>query len=259
MIGKNIMIAILRIIKKTGINVFTFLAAVARGFARFAYFGLYVFEWGFEHPENFDHEIDLYRGWEKSGDPSWLEKGVYNTLALQSRKNPQVLELCCGDGFNIQYFYASSANKIVGCDMDMEILKHAKRRNKYKKVSYVYADIRKDLFHVIEANFGGKAVTNIIWDAAMAYFELDEIEHILMNFKKILGGKGILSGSTVVKRYGGVKRSKQHLHEFENIQELEKILHQYFENVVVFETKYPNTDKHLLYFYASDGKVPFKD
>ena len=34
-------------------------------------------------PEHFDHHIDLYYQWLETGNPLWLERGVYSNLTLQ--------------------------------------------------------------------------------------------------------------------------------------------------------------------------------
>ncbi len=56
-------------------------------------------EWGIEPvPEWFDHYIDLYYRWGfKNENVFWLERGIYNLLAI--KENANILELCCGDGF----------------------------------------------------------------------------------------------------------------------------------------------------------------
>src|SRR5580658_9273228 len=55
---------------------------------------------GFLRPsaEWFDHEIDVQWQWIAKQRSTFLERGVLNTLAM--RPGAEVLELCCGDGFN---------------------------------------------------------------------------------------------------------------------------------------------------------------
>jgi len=98
-------------------------------------------------------------------------------------------------------------------------------------------------------------VTNVIWDAAIEHFTPAEINNIMGNIKETLHAKkGILSGYTIVERKEG-KSLEQHEYEFKNMEDLERFLIPYFDNVFVFETIY--SDRHNLYFYASDGAIPF--
>jgi hypothetical protein len=48
-----------------------------------------------------------------------------------------------------------------------------------------------------------------------------------------------------------------HEYEFKSKEDLTRFFYPHFKNVKVFETLYP--DRHNLYFWASDGIVPFMD
>lgn len=85
-------------------------------------------EWCVEPPEYFDHEYDLYYLWEKTGASHWLERGVYNTLAIQQFKEPILVELCCGDGFNAEFFYAKLCKNVYACDYNKEAIAFANKR-----------------------------------------------------------------------------------------------------------------------------------
>lgn len=77
------------------------------------------------------------------------------------------------------------------------------------------------------------------------------------DIKQVLSSrKGILSGYTIVERADG-KGLKQHEYEFHGMEDLRSFLVPYFVNVYVFETIY--ADRHNLYFYASDGSLPFDE
>lgn len=96
---------------------------------------------------------------------------------------------------------------------------------------------------------------NIVWDAAIEHFTLEEVGHILKSIKDRLRPSGILSGYTIVERADGVKSLSHHEYEFKSKEDLLAVLAPYFRRVTVFETIYP--ERHNLYFWASDGQVPF--
>lgn len=91
---------------------------------------------------------------------------------------------------------------------------------------------------------------------AIEHFTPEEIDNILKDVKSVLAEKkGILSGTTIVERPEG-KSLSQHEYEFKSMEDLKSFFTPYFKNVYIFETIYPY--RHNLYFYASDGAIPFE-
>ena len=96
---------------------------------------------------------------------------------------------------------------------------------------------------------------NIIWDAAIEHFNEEEIATVMSGIKTRLKPGGRLSGHTIVERGDGSKHLEQHEREFTSMADLASFLTPHFANVRVFETIHPA--RHNLYFYASNGPVPF--
>ena len=195
-------------------------------------------------PESFDHHIDLYYQWQSTRNPLWLERGIFSSLVLHGGK---VLELACGDGFNARNFYSLRSGSIIACDFDPKALETARRKNSSQNIRYVLADIRvampKGIFD------------NIIWDAAIEHFTPEEIEKLMKEIKSRLKNSGIISGYTIVEKKDDKNTFSHHEYEFKNKEDLMKFLTPHFKNVYVFETIY--SSRHNLYFWASDGKLPF--
>lgn len=199
------------------------------------------------HPEWYDHYIDVHSVWDKTGNPLSWERGIFSLLAV--KPGAKVLELCCGDGFNSDHFYAIRASSITALDFDPKAIKAAKRNFNRPNVKYIVGDIRKDM--------PTGSFENVIWDAAIEHFTEEEIAKIMAEIKTRLGDEGLLSGYTIVERQDG---SSHHLHEYEfhSKEDLLRFLTPHFKNVRVFETIYPN--RHNLYFWASDSAtLPFDD
>jgi SAM-dependent methyltransferase len=202
-------------------------------------------EWGLApQPEWFDHCIDLYYQWHQERNPLWLERGCFNLLAL--RDQGKILELCCGDGFNACHFYSLRAEQVIAVDFDPRAIEHARQVNAAPNVLFEVCDIRRQM---PQGSFD-----NIIWDAAIEHFTPVEIETVIRTICARLGKNGILSGYTIVERQNG-KHLSHHEYEFKSKEDLMRFLVPYFKKVKVFETKYPS--RHNLYFYASDGLLPF--
>ena len=98
---------------------------------------------------------------------------------------------------------------------------------------------------------------NIVWDAAIEHFTETEISDLMGNIKGRLTPTGILSGFTIVEQADGKKMLPHHEYEFKSKEDLARFFTPHFRNVKVFETIYQ--DRHNLYFWASDGIIPFMD
>lgn len=197
-------------------------------------------------PEWFDHSIDLYYQWPRTHTSSWVDRGVFNSLAL---KGGRVLELSCGDGFNAKHFYASRSQEVVSCDIAPTAIRTAKAKNQVANVKFLLADIRTEM---PDGNF-----SNVIWDAAIEYFTPEETSAIMRDIKQRLTRDGVLSGHSIAEKNDGAKSSDQHEYEFKGMEDLKRFLMPYFKNVTVFETIEPT--RHNLYFWASDDTIPFSE
>lgn len=169
---------------------------------------------------------------------------MFGSLAL---RGGDVLELACGDGFNARNFYSLRSHQVVACDFDPAAIATAKRKNSAPNIQYLLRDIRSEM--------PGGPYENVVWDAAIEHFTPAEIRDVMCNIKKRLTREGILSGYTVVERPDGQKQLNHHEYEFRDMDDLRSFLSPHFANVRVFETIYPV--RHNLYFWASDGEVPF--
>lgn len=63
------------------------------------------------------------------------------------------------------------------------------------------------------------------------------------------------SGYVIIEREDGKKSLHQHEYEFRSREDLARFLTPYYKNVQVFSTTYPTRTN--LYFYATDGTIPF--
>ena len=253
---KKIYRLIAKVYKTIAVPFWKGVCKISRLFASFSHYRLFHAEWFFDSPENFDHDINLYWYWGKSGIAHWLERGIYNILAIQIFDKPKVVELCCGEGFNAKYFYSYVSENVYSCDFDKKAIHEAKKKYHSDNVVYNVKDIRYNLQEDIYKSIGG-GITNIIWDTAIEHFTPTEIDSIMKVLYEMLKEKhGILSGHTIVERLDG-KSLEQHEYEFKNKEDLKRFFTPYFRNVTVFETIYK--DRHNLYFWASDGILPFSE
>jgi len=77
----------------------------------------------------------------------------------------------------------------------------------------------------------------------------------MKNIKTRLSANGIVSGYTVVEKGEGQRHLSHHEYEFKDKEDVRRFFAPHFRNVCVFETQYPG--RHNLYFWASDGSLPF--
>ena len=157
------------------------------------------YEWGtLPQPEWFDHYCDQFFQFKETRNPLWVERGTFGLLAIEQGAN--ILELCCGDGFNAYHFYSIRGNSIISVDFDKDAIPHAKKYNQAKNVEFRLCDIRYDM---PEGTFD-----NIIWDAAIEHFTEEEIHKIMKDIKNRLKLGGILTGYTIVELPSGEKSFK---------------------------------------------------
>jgi SAM-dependent methyltransferase len=209
----------------------------------------FLIEWGVDNPEYFDHFIDQHYAWSKSRNSLMWERGVYSGLAIQAMSSdqlPNVLDLCCGDGFMAYHFYSLQAEKVTAIDFDRLAIKRANKHCSYRNIEYIFGDIRTD---IPEEKFH-----NIIWDAAIEHFTETEITTLMSTIKSRLIPNGILSGYTIMEEHDGSHHLHQHEYEFHSKEDLARFLEPHFTNVQVIETKFPNRTN--LYFFATDGVLP---
>lgn len=203
-------------------------------------------EWGVKpNPEWFDHFIDQHYQWTSRRLPFFLERGVFNLLAI--KPNSSVLELCCGDGFNAHHFYSIRAAKVHSVDFDPAAIAHANRYFKAPNVTYGVADIR--------ASMPSGTFDNVIWDAAIEHFTEAEIARLMRDIRKRLRPGGVLSGYTILEE--AHEQHHEHEYEFKSKADLARFLTPHFENVLVLQTSYPK--RRNLYFFASDAVLPFDE
>jgi SAM-dependent methyltransferase len=225
---------------------FSLESRLAAKWAAAAHHRLFLAQWGlYPLPEFFEHKIGHYWSWEAKNSPWSVERGVFSLLAM--KQDSKALELCCGDGFNAHYFYRARVSSMVCVDFDPKAIAYARKNFRSEKINYELADIRTQM---PEGLFD-----NIVWDAAIEHFTQVEIATLMTEIKRRLTTDGVLSGYTLVERADGKKSLHHHEYEFKSKDDLARFLTPHFRNVRVFETIYP--DRHNLYFWASDGLIPF--
>jgi phospholipid N-methyltransferase len=201
---------------------------------------------GFLRPsaEWFDHEIDVHWQWVARQRSMFLERGVLNTLAM--RPGAEILELCCGDGFNTHRFYAGRGSRILAVDYNPSALRHARRYHNRANIEYRKCDLRSE--------FPDGSFDNIIWDSAIHHFSKPEATAILTSANARLRPAGILSGYTVIEPHSEYAFTRT---PFSSPDELADLLGGVFTHVAVRET--PDALRRNLYFFASDTReaLPF--
>ena len=158
----------------------------------------FLVEWSVDNPEYFDHNIDLYSSWHRSRESFPLERGVFSSFAISPNSN--VLDLCCGDGFNSFYFYSLRAASVTAIDFDREAIRLAKHNYKAQNLTFRIGDIRTDI--------PSGPFDKIIWDSAVEHFTEIEIVSITEKIKSVLTPEGKLSGYAIIESSDGGK----HLH-----------------------------------------------
>lgn len=178
----------------------------------------------------------------------WLEGAVFCGLALES--GTRILELCCGMGWYTDYFYSPFASEIVAVDFDPRAIEMARRFHRRPNIKYEIMDIRD--------KFPSGPFASVIWDGAIEHFTEREIDGIMQKMRSAMAPGARLIGYTVAESAAAPQLPTHETH-FQGIAHLGGILKRHFKNVRVFERVHPTLSppRHNLFFYASDGALPF--
>lgn len=195
-------------------------------------------------PVWFNHFLDQHYLWHQTRTPLGWERGILGLLAM--RQGADVLELCCGDGFNTYHFYSIRAGKIIALDNNRDAIAFARHHFKVPNVEYRIADIRSEM--------PPGPFDNIVWDAGIDYLAESEIDAVMAAIKTRLKSDGILSGYTILE-FGRGDLAHGNSYDFASKEDLVRFLQPHFRNVRILETIYPT--RHNLYFFASDARLPF--
>jgi SAM-dependent methyltransferase len=195
--------------------------------------------------EWFDHEIDVQWQWVARQRSMFLERGVLNTLAISP--GAQILELCCGDGFNTHRFYAERGVHVLAVDHNRAALAHAARFHARPNVEFRWCDILEGI--------PAGPFDNVIWDSAIHHFTPSEVAVVLASIHRSLAASGVLSGYTVIEPTEGYAYTRL---RFQDPEHLADMLAAEFAHVAVLET--PDALRRNLYFFASDvlSALPFE-
>ncbi len=170
--------------------------------------------------------------------------------ALALNPESAFLELCCGMGWYTDYFYSPFASEIVAVDFDPRAIEMAQRFHQRPNVKYEVMDIRE--------KFPSGPFASVIWDGAIEHFTADEINGIMQKMRLVMTPGARLVGYTVAEPAEAPSLPTHETH-FQGIKHLASLLKSYFKNVRVFERLHPTLSppRHNLFFYASDGPLPF--
>ncbi len=190
--------------------------------------------------EWFDHEIDANWQWPRLNRSAFLERGVL--AALPMGPGDRVLELCCGDGFFAQRFFAPRAASVLALDHNRRAIAFARRAHPAENVRYEVADITCD---IPEGPF-----ERVVFNAALTHFSEAELAYIASAVAASLTPGGVLAGYVSFDPGEDYSYAKQRLR---SPAELAERLAPHFAHVCVLETH--EAGRANLYFFAAEDRA----
>jgi SAM-dependent methyltransferase len=224
-------------------------AVASRQLAHIAHQTKYYCDWSVPPvPEFQDQFLNQFFVLHEFNRTFWLEGAVLCGLGIEPGK--RVLELCCGMGWYTNYFYSPFASEIVAVDFDPRAIEMAQRFHQRPNIKYEIMDIRE--------RFPSGQFASVIWDGAIEHFTGDEIDRIMQNMRSVMMEGAKLVGYTVAESAAAPQLPMHETH-FQGIAHLGSLLKRYFKHVRVFERLHLTITppRHNLFFYASDGPLPF--
>lgn len=187
-----------------------------------------------EDPHFEDHRIEYFLLGFTHQPPSYkyFNRAFFSASVI--KKNDQMLDIGCGDGFFTKRFYSSSAKHIDAIDTDIKALKIAKKNNPGINIKYFNLNAVNDDFPL-------KLYNVIIWDGAIGHFTKEESRKVTEKISYSLDKNGIFVGSESLGDEGS-----DHMQSFENPQELNKIFKDFFKYSCFFIESYPLFNVQLI-------------
>lgn len=237
------MLRVLKLIRALGgLSVVRNLNAGLRKLTVFFHHVQFALEWQTGRTPNwFDHNLDLYYQWPKTGNCLGIERGVFSLMAM--RPQARILELCCGDGFYTWHFFSARATSILAVDIDPQVIKIAQRNHGRDNIEFRVVDIVK---HMPEGIYD-----NIVWDSALEYFEAAEISTLMKQISQRLAPNGVLSGHVIIQE----NFNEGQKFAFQSEADLLSFMEPCFSHVKTFESIHEG--RRNLYFYAGMSSLPF--
>lgn len=218
-------------------------AEISRKITSWFYKCQYKLKWTYLNPLFFDHQIDLNYKWSSTQSPMWLKRGVLSNIQIQKFQNAKVLELGCGDGFNTFHFYCDkNVTSVLACDSCSKAIKFAKNHYKDSRIQFIEADIKEVLTERDDD------YSNIICDAVINFFTLDEIRILLEQISRKLSVRnGVFSG-TAQRSDGNLW--VHYATNFGSVEEFRDLLKEYFDVVEIYVEK--DDGEECMYFAANN-------
>jgi SAM-dependent methyltransferase len=174
----------------------------------------------------------------------WVEGPAFCGLAI--KPGSRILELGCGTGYYTDVFFSPFATEIVAIDIEPRAIETARRMHQAKNIRYEVMDFRQSLpdgpFDVV------------VWTPTIIAYTPDEVDTLMRKLRDIMSSGACLCGFTGIEATHAGPEILWH-----DMRSLAERLKRYFKNVRAFERVHQTIQppRHALFFYASDGSLPF--
>jgi SAM-dependent methyltransferase len=174
----------------------------------------------------------------------WIEGPAFCGLAI--KPGSRILELGCGTGYYTDIFFSPFAAEIVAIDIDPRAIETARRMHQAKNIIYEIMDFRRTLPNAV--------FDVVVWSPTIFAYTTEEVDSFMGRLRKIMSNDAKLCGWTYVEVDHPGPEILWH-----DMNSLAERLKRHFRNVRAFERTHPTLQppRHALFFYASDGPLPF--
>ncbi len=174
----------------------------------------------------------------------WVEGPAFCGLAIEP--GSRILKLGCGTGYYTDVFFSPFASEIVAVDIDPRAIETARRIHQAKNIRYEVMAFRKTLPEGI--------FDVVVWTPTIFAYTPDEVHTFMAKLREVIRPNARLCGFTCIE---DSHRNPEAL--WCDMNSLAERLKRYFRNVRAFERVHSTVQppRHELFFFASDGILPF--
>jgi SAM-dependent methyltransferase len=170
-----------------------------------------------DKPHYFDHRIGSFSFATGTSHGYSYYRGYF--AAEMIRDGDVLLDVGCGDGFFARRFFAPRCKHVDAIDVDRSAIAHASRFNDAPNIRYALLDAVKE-------PFPRERYDVIVLDGALGHFPPEGVGRLLTRIREALSEDGVFVGSEDLGTVG-----HDHLHYFETLFDLARIMREHFEHV----------------------------
>ena len=152
------------------------------------------------HDSYYDHEISLYNWRYKPSQCEFMDGMSLARMLINKGEN--ILDLCCGNGFNSYLFFSDIASSVDAIDYSSKAINYAISNYHSDSINFICGDILKYSFKQFHYDL-------VVWSSAIAYFSPENRRKVFSIIHYVLKKNSLLYVKTPLENFNCTAGSTQ--------------------------------------------------